>query len=372
MKFLLSNNSELLRHLATAPFRNLAKEIVVVTGGLEAIEVAAREQPVLALLDADMGDLTGYEAARAIKHANEECRVVLVLGARVSARQMRLVAESGCDEVLVAPIGADQLHDMVAQQLDLPRRTTQRHPVELPVVGRDGHRPIAGRVTNLSLDGARLSLRERVDEGALLLLELRPDGEPPIGIEARVVWAQGREHGTVLGVSFDRISSDVRRHLARVTQWDIIQGADRTRVVLRGEITEATHFEDLAPALVGNIDFDLSQVSYMNSLGVDSWIDFLERARIRDYEFHACSVAFVLEASMVEGVLGRGTVMSFYAPYACERCDHHEERLLQSAAVLGAGNHRPPVFGCSRCDGRLVLDDFPDRYLSFLQGARVA
>jgi CheY-like chemotaxis protein len=372
VRLLVSNNSELLRRLATAPFRSIPMEIVVTTNGLESIEFATRERPALAILDAELADVSGYEAARAIKHANEGCRVVLVLSGRVTARQMRMVAESGADEVLIAPVGADHLYDVVAVQLQLPRRGAPRHAVDLAVLGRDGHRPIGGRVTNLSVDGARLILLEQVEEGAALRLEVVPEGEPPISVDARVVWTQSRELGTVVGASFEGISPEARRHLSRLTQWDVIVGEDRTRVVLRGDITESTQFEDLAAVLIGKIDFDTSQVTNMSSLGVSRWSQFLARAPIRGYEFHACSVAFILQASLVGGVLGDGIVVSFFAPYACERCDHQEERLLQSTSVLRAGNPRPPVFGCSRCDGSLVLDDFPERYFAFLRGERLA
>jgi hypothetical protein len=200
-------------------------------------------------------------------------------------------------------------------------------------------------------------------------LDVQPEGEPPIAIDARIVWAQAREHGSAVGASFDGIGAEARRHVARLTRWDIIQGADRTRVVLRGDITEATPFDDLAPALFGKIDFDMSQVSYMNPVGVADWVDFLARVPIRDYEFHACSVAFALQASLVDGVLGRGVVVSFFAPYACQQCDHREERLLQTAAFFTGGGRHAPVFGCSRCDGPLMLDDFPERYTAFLRGA---
>jgi CheY-like chemotaxis protein len=370
LKLLVSNNSELLRRLATAPFRGQATDLLMVTGGLEAIELAARERPTLVMLDAEMGDISGYEAARAIKHASEQCRIVLVLSGHVSARQMRLVAESGADEVLIAPVDDEQLFDTVAAQLKLPRRASRRHEVDLAVRGQSGHRMIRGRATNLSVGGARLMLHDRLEPGALFWLEVQPEGEPPIAVDARAVWAHRRENGTAVGAAFDDVAQGSRRHLARLTQWDIIQGADRTRVVLRGDITESTLLTDLAPALFGKIDFDMSQVTYMNALGVAEWVAFLARLPIRDYEFHACSVAFALQASLVEGVLGRGTVVSFFAPYLCQECDHQEERLLQSAALLASG--RPPVYGCSRCDGPLVLDDFPERYTAFLRGARVA
>ena len=118
--------------------------------------------------------------------------------------------------------------------------------------------------------------------------------------------------------------------------------------------------------LPGRVVFDTAQVTYMNSLGVRAWCEFLRQARIQGYEFHACSMPFVLQASMVRDVIGRGTVTSFFAPFHCITCDHQEERLLQSAAIL-ASNLQPPVFKCPNCGGALEFDDLPERYFAFLQ-----
>jgi DNA-binding response OmpR family regulator len=366
VKLLVSNNSEILRHLGASSFRNLPMEVVVVTGGAEAASAALREKPALVILDAELFDLSGYEAARRIKQALPTCRVILVLGARISAEQMRMVVECGCDEILIAPMESDQLYDVVAIQLGLPRRGAQRYDIDLAVVTQQGQRAVKGRVSNLSIDGARLSLDAEVPEGTALRLDIRPAGEPPISIHARVVWAQRREGGITVGAAFEELSPEVRQRLARLTQWEIVHDTERTRVVIKGDITEATRFDDLLPVMVGRVDFDLSQVRYMNSLGVREWVEFLRRAPIQGYEFHACSIAFILQASLVAGVTGRGTVSSFFAPYACERCDYSDERLLQTAAVLASEDRVPPEFGCPGCGDRLALDDIPDRYLAFL------
>ena len=365
MKLLVSNNSEILRHLGATSFRNLPMEVVVVTGGREAAATGLRERPALCIFDAEMADMSGYQAARQIKTAMPECRIVLIMGSRIAAEQMRLVAESGCDEILIAPMESDQLYDVVAIQLGLPRRGAQRYDIGLAVVTQQGQRQVTGRVSNLSVDGARLSLDAEVSEGSVLQLDVRPAGEPPMSIRARVVWAQRREGGITVGAAFDNLPPEVRRQLARLTQWEIVHDTERTRIVIKGDITEATRFDDLPP-LVGRVDFDLSQVRYMNSLGVREWVEFLHRAPIQGYEFHACSVAFVLQASLVEGVTGRGTVSSFFAPYACDRCEYTDERLLQTAAILATDDRLPPVFACPRCASRLLLDDIPDRYLAFL------
>ncbi|MBA3465712.1 MAG: STAS domain-containing protein, partial [Deltaproteobacteria bacterium] len=193
-----------------------------------------------------------------------------------------------------------------------------------------------------------------------------PEGETSVTIKGTVVWAQPRDGKTVVGIAFDKLEAPARTMLAKLTQWQVRKDGERTRVVLRGDFTEATRFDDLLPQMVGRIVFDMAQVTYMNSLGVRAWCEFLRQARIQGYEFHACSVPFILQASMVRDVIGRGTVTSFFAPFHCIGCDHQEERLLQSAAIL-ASALTPPVFKCPNCAGALEFDDLPERYFAFLE-----
>ncbi len=364
-KVLVSNNSELLRHLTTPPFRRLELDLHVVSSGDEAMAAFAKDKPVLALLDAELAGVSGYDIASKIKETAPSTKVVLVVGKRLMHDQMRKVADCGCDEVLIAPMTADELYDVVAIQLGMPRRGAERYRIEISTaVGAS----IDATLTNLSIDGARLVTREPLAEGTALILTIIPEGAPASPIRARGIWAQPRDARTVIGAAFDDLDDRAKAMLARLTQWEIVDDTTRTRVVLKGDFTEATRFDELLPAMVGRVDFDLAQVTYMNSLGVRAWCEFLRNAPIQGYEFHACSVPFVLQASMVEDVVGRGTVASFFAPYHCASCDHQEERLLQSAAVLASGGE-PPVFACPTCDGELAFDDLPERYFAFLQRA---
>ena len=362
-KVLVANNSELLRHLAAPSFRRLDLDLVVVSSGDEALTALERDRPALALLDAEMPGTSGYEIARRIREQGYGAKSVLVLGKRLSHDQMRKVADCGCDEVLIAPMSADELYDVVAIQLGTPRHGAARYKIELSAEDR----PIDGNVTNLSVDGARLVTKEAIAEGATLSVRVVPEGAAEaVTIPAKVVWAQPRDGKTVVGAQFEALDEAAKQTLARLTQWEIVDDTARTRVVLKGDFTEATSFDELLPAMVGRVDFDMAQVRYMNSLGVRAWCEFLKAAPIQGYEFHACSIPFILQASMVEDVIGRGTVTSFFAPYHCESCDHQEERLLQSAAVLAAGVE-PPVFTCPACSAQLTFDDLPERYFAFLQ-----
>ncbi len=320
----------------------------------------AKEEPALVVLDGDTSD--GFAVAKEIKARSPSTRVILVAGKRLSGDQMRQVSACGCDELLIAPMTADELHDVVAIQLGEPRPGTEAFAITVEIAGTQ----VDAMVSNLSLDGVRVVVGLPVTEGQPVQLTIAPEGEPAVSVRGNVVWAQPRDGKTVVGIGFDKPDGAARSVLSRLTQWQVVKDGERTRVVLRGDFTEATRFDELLPGMVGRIVFDMAQVTYMNSLGVRAWCEFLRQARIQGYEFHACSVPFILQASMVRDVIGRGTVTSFFAPFHCIGCDHQEERLLQSAAIL-ASALEPPAFKCPSCGGELEFDDLPERYFAFLE-----
>lgn len=354
----MSNNSELLRHFTAPPFQRLGLEVYVGKDPVEIRTLFEREEPQIVVLDSE----AGFDAAKAIKQKNPATRVIVVAGKRLTGDQMREVAASGCDELLIAPMTADELHDVIAIQLGEPRPGSEKFKITVELAGR----AVDATVTNLSIDGVRVVVTESVSEGQAVQVTVAPDGEPPVTIPGNVVWAQPRDGKTVVGIAFEKLEPRAHAMLAKLTQWQVVKDGERTRVVLRGDFTEATRFDELLPAMVGRVVFDMAQVTYMNSLGVRAWCEFLRHARIQGYEFHACSVPFILQASMVRDVIGRGTVTSFFAPFHCIGCDHQEERLLQTAAIL-ASALEPPVFKCPSCGGSLEFDDLPERYFAFLE-----
>lgn len=374
---LVSNNSQLLRHLSANSLRALKLDVTVVASGDEAMQRIAESNFDLAVLDAEMPGVSGYQVANELSSREANCRVVLVLGKRITGAQMQRVAQSGCDEVLIAPMSADELYDVVTIQLGLHRHGDHSYAVDVIDVSGADPREIDAKVSNLSIDGARMVVAGHIVEDTRLRVTIRfiDSEEKSLQLRAKVVWAQpgpGSKGGdadgraeTLIGASFEGMSREQRQRLAHITQWEIVEETESTRIVIKGDVTEAVSFESLLPSVVGRVSFDMSQVRYMNSLGVREWVEFLEKATAQGYEFHACSVAFTLQASMISGVLGRGTVASFFAPYVCEECEHQDESLLQSATVLAA-NYEPPSLACPECDGTMVLDDIPERYLAFL------
>ncbi len=360
-KVLVSNNAELLRHFTAPPFQRLGLQLLIAHSADEAWALFRRHEPALAVIDAEP---SGFDTARTIKAHHPSARVILVAGRQLSGDQLRQVSACGCDELLIAPMTAVELHDVVAIHLGEPRLGTEAFSIAVELAGA----PIEATVANLSIDGVRLVVGVPIALGQVLAIVIAPEHEPAARVRVRgtAVWTQPRDGKTVVGAVFDPLDERARTVLSRLTQWQVIEDGDQIRVVLRGDFTEATRFDELLPRMVGRVVFDAAQVTYMNSLGVRAWCEFLRQLRIGGYELHACSVAFILQAAMVRDVIGRGTVTSFFAPYRCVGCDHEEERLIQTAALVVA-SLEPPAFACPSCGGALELDDLPERYFAFLQ-----
>lgn len=161
----------------------------------------------------------------------------------------------------------------------------------------------------------------------------------------------------------------------------------QTTVELHGEIDENADFAELRRRLLDggtprSVVFHLAEVRRINSVGVREWVNFVRelvaapsggRAPVSDLTFSHCSPAIVTQLNMIYNFRGQARVRSFLAPYACNRCDHEEEKLLDVAVhFAGSGAQRlrhPPTFACERCAGTMELDDLPERYLSFLADA---
>ena len=142
-------------------------------------------------------------------------------------------------------------------------------------------------------------------------------------------------------------------------------------VTFAGDVDENADFSALRPRLRGPVLFDLADVRRINSCGVREWVNFhrelseLADASSLSLEYLSCSPAVVAQLNTISNFRGPARVRSFLVPYVCEGCNGEEIRQVEVAS------HPPstalPDFPCVRCGARLVLDDLPDRYLSFLR-----
>jgi hypothetical protein len=121
--------------------------------------------------------------------------------------------------------------------------------------------------------------------------------------------------------------------------------------------------------LRGRVSINLRGVRRINSFGVRSWIDAVRRVAAEcALEFIECPPPVIDQMNMVAGFLGRGKVLSFYAPMACEGCGSEQDVLFRVVDVKNAGSKLPSV-GCAKCGKPMEVDDLEDQYLLFMRDA---
>ena len=145
--------------------------------------------------------------------------------------------------------------------------------------------------------------------------------------------------------------------------------ADGDQVTLSGEVDDQATLSDLATQLGKKVVVDLGGVRFINSVGVREWIVFLGALADRGVKviLRNCSEPMVHQMSMVVEARGSAEVESFHAPFLCDDCASERSLVLAVAPNLDALRARKvPAQKCPDCGGTMHFDDFPNRYLLFL------
>jgi len=144
---------------------------------------------------------------------------------------------------------------------------------------------------------------------------------------------------------------------------------DGDLVTLTGEVDDQATLSDLTEQLGKKVTVDLKGVRFINSVGVREWIVFLGSLTEKGVAvvLRNCSEPMVHQMSMVVEARGTAEVESFCAPFLCDDCASERSLVLdvqQNLAELKA--RRVPAQKCPDCGGTMRFDDFPNRYLLFL------
>lgn len=113
-KLLIADDEPAIRMLIVATLGSESFEIFEAETGSQAMEIAEREQPALALLDVHMPGLSGIEVCRRIRASSElaDTKVIILTGDAASAdREAGLAA--GADTYLTKPFSPLQLIETI-------------------------------------------------------------------------------------------------------------------------------------------------------------------------------------------------------------------------------------------------------------------
>jgi DNA-binding response OmpR family regulator len=118
-KVLIVEDDERLAHVLAGDLKLAGYEVFNANTGLAALEMAAREQPDIVLLDLGLPDLDGLEVARRLRTDNAPVIVAVTARASVADRVDGLYA--GADDYITKPFALEELRARLHAQLRLRR-----------------------------------------------------------------------------------------------------------------------------------------------------------------------------------------------------------------------------------------------------------
>jgi anti-anti-sigma regulatory factor len=135
---------------------------------------------------------------------------------------------------------------------------------------------------------------------------------------------------------------------------------------LSGEINEDLIVDELVGFKAETVKVDFEDVKMINSCGVREWIKLVEALTNQGskVEYYNCPQIVVQQVNMVTGFVPQGgQVVTFYAPYFCDDCEHEEKVLLTSSELDG---REAPELKCGKCGAMSEIDAMEDVYLNFI------
>lgn len=116
---LIADDEKDVRDLLQAVLRNSSYRILIAKDGVEALEIAQKELPELALLDVMMPRMTGLEVCHQLKNDWETSKIKIILVTARTAEADRVKGrEAGADEYVIKPFSPLALLATVTELLD--------------------------------------------------------------------------------------------------------------------------------------------------------------------------------------------------------------------------------------------------------------
>jgi hypothetical protein len=149
---------------------------------------------------------------------------------------------------------------------------------------------------------------------------------------------------------------------------EIKQTADEATYRFVGDVDEHFRQKDVPRIKKAKITLVLEEINNFNSCGIREWIYLIrDIGELGKLTFTRCSVTMIDQINMVPDSLGKGRVVSFFAPYFCN-CGGEVNRLVEVDQHVDAlQNKQAPAFKCEKCGETLEFDALEESYFLFAE-----
>ena len=118
MKILLVEDNEMNRDMLSRRLARKGYEVSIAVNGLEGIEKAQSELPVIILVDMSLPELDGWEATRRLNFAEETNKIpIFGLSAHTMVRDREKAMQAGCDDYDTKPVEFKRLLGKIEELL---------------------------------------------------------------------------------------------------------------------------------------------------------------------------------------------------------------------------------------------------------------
>ncbi len=377
-----SHNPDLSRDFDRELLRRRDLRLVTVRTTDELLD-RLRQGAELCFIDRVLPDGDAQSALEAIRADRRLATLPMVLmtAPGVPLDRARLLRQ-GFTETIELPARPGALSLLVARHLGSPLREEERFSVRLQVFDQSGlpGESHLGTTVDLSEAGRLLLAKRDLALGTKLALRFHLLGHAEeLHVDAKVVRVDNDSFAPqhAVALHFEGLAPEaqdaLRGHLemivgARPFSWRVEESAGRTIITLLGVLRADSDLSPLA-LLSGDVMFRMRDFRRISSDSVQRWIELMRGLpHVTRISLVECPVSFIHQANLITNLLERQEVLSFFAPYLCEKCGLDEEQLIDVAAHLQGGAARqPPPFLCSACSNPLVFDDLVDHFFSFLE-----
>ncbi len=130
-RILLAEDNPLNQHVALRLLKSMGAVATLATTGLEAVQQAARGGFDLILMDGQMPEMDGLEAARAIRAAGGRLPILAMTAHALQGDRERFL-KSGMDDLLTKPFSRDELRDAILKQLGSESKLASEETLIIP------------------------------------------------------------------------------------------------------------------------------------------------------------------------------------------------------------------------------------------------